>query len=157
VLIGNADPSASSSVTFTNLKASTRYRMALNLYGSSTGIYLRVRFREGSTDKATSYYIGSFSAGHTGATGNYLNGSNNTHMEIGRLIAGVDSLFSGTFDLSIAQSQNSAYINGTAFVDYDALVNVFAGRNDQMATCDGITIYPSTGTFTGNIKLYEYK
>lgn len=154
VLIATATPSAASNVTFTNLTAGKRYRLMSSLTSSANGNNIGLRFRENTTDKATNYMgAGWYATATTGATGVYTLNSNNRVW-----LTGMFSTIASPYTLDIyLHSSTTALWNGMWF-DVGNNTSYYAnGYNSSMSNVNGISIYPESGTFTGTIKLYEYR
>jgi hypothetical protein len=154
VLIGTANPSAASSVSFTSLTVGKRYRVNASLLANSAQ-YLYVRFRENSTDKATNYVGASFFTGANNTSGiNWYSNAESTLMPIGDTSSTLYNNLS--FDLYV-NSLSQGSLHGQEF-DVSTSRAVFYGmRNSSMSNFNGFTITISSGNFTGQIKLYEYR
>lgn len=153
VLIGSSNPSAASSVSFTNLTVGKRYRLAISLLGSSDNLELHFKFRENSTDKSAGYYGAGWRTYYSGSSEIYtLN--NNTKIWLLNLHTADYNSVSLDFYLN-TNSQGNVIAQG---FDSNVAQAFFIGaRNLQMSSVNGISVFPATGTFTGKIKLYEYR
>lgn len=157
VKVSSTTLTASSGHIVTNLTAGSRYRFIVNVNGSSDGAIITVRFREGSTDKATNYYGASGFAAYDNAAGVYLYDNNAVSFRMIRVSSTTDRETLAVFDLFIASTQNAATLTGVGMSSSAYTQIHFGAQNTSMATCDGINIYPSAGTLTGKISVYKYE
>lgn len=130
-----------------------KYKIYLDVT-NSTLAQCYFRFRTGTTDKASEYYGAGFKSNYAGATGSNQAKNNGTEgwvCQIATSAAFVD------FDLYKA-SGTTAGIKGLSSDQYDAQVIMFAYWNNGLtSSVDGFTIYPSSGTMSGTLRIYGYK
>lgn len=90
----------------------------------------------------------------------------NTTVSAGRLVEDAGAcggIASTLMTLSHLELTNVAMASATGFTSYTntpvsgALVTLHAGTHNQTTAYDGITIYPTSGTITGTIRIYGYK
>jgi len=153
VFIGTANPSASAGVSFTNLTVGKRYRLEANLYGSAV-VDLYFRFRENSTDKTSTYYQGGIRVNEAGTNVSVsLNNSGYLNLISLQDTALHNSL---SFDIHFITGSHAS-INGTMYNNRTTSAAFMGGYNASMTAVNGFSLFPSSGTMTGNIKLYEYR
>lgn len=149
--------SASSTCVFTGLTAGTTYKVVGALNGSATANIL-ARFRESSTDKATDY-AGAF-YGYSGGVLNGSTGSTSIQLDVtGSQAANKQSFF--VFDYYIYSAGTSAFINGQSNGGDSAAISSpryisYNAQNLSMTACNGLSIFLSTGTMTGQVTIYSY-
>jgi hypothetical protein len=151
-----------SSISLNGVFTSTydNYRVTMRISGTSTSdAFMRTRVRVGGVDNSTasSYYQtslysgGSSASGNSGIQDNMLAGiTNSTYATSGSWI----------YDYISPALASQTLINAHTFYTLTA-----GARYLEMVDCyhnattafDGFTMYPSTGTITGNIRVYGYK
>lgn len=163
--IANSGGSASASggaVTFTTVNSVSlngvfsstyqNYEIVLPFESSSTGADMTLRLRaSGSDATGTNYYIQQLyvlgANAPSGATGNnaqYVFAGSGTTKYAGRITLYRPNEAANTFANSFFWNQATALM--------------FRGMEHQVASAyDGFTIYPSTGTITGTVRVYGYK
>jgi hypothetical protein len=159
VLIGTANPSAAANVAFTSLTAGGRYRIVGRVIGTTTATGLYGRFREGSTDKTSSY---SATLWGVVSSASFIQSSTSEFQisTLGTQASNKVSFFS--LDLYVHTDRTAGYVNGQSNGADSSAGNSpryisFGGFNVSMSNCDGFSIFASAGNLTGQIKLYEYR
>lgn len=157
--LGTVTFSGVSSVSLNGVFNSTykSYRMVTSIDSGSATANLRTRFRaSGSDDSSSSYKVSGYYAFLEGAGSSFTTNTTTTYFDWGNYLNGAYPSFT-TSDINnpyLAQhktvlsqvvSNNGAYL-GQNFLQLYAGTTVF----------DGITVYGSTGTFTGTISIYGY-
>jgi hypothetical protein len=135
------------------------YRIMFSDYGTVAGTATRaMRMRATSTDTTTGYYqAGTYVNQSTGPTRAYnANVAQFTSGDVGDYNGGTTSsldLFS-PFLSSTRTSMTSLYQGvGTG----SAFFGMYQGWLDNTASYNGITVFPTSGTLTGSIRVYGYK
>lgn len=153
-LLATENPSASTGVIFTGLSSGKRYRILANLLASANGNNFGMRFRENSTDKATNYNgAGTSTKYNNGAITSY---TLNANTRIWLTNSGDVIPFTASIDVFL-HSASRATFNFQLLNSFEGSGVVASGWNTDMTNVNGISIYPEAGTFTGTIKLYEYR
>ena len=127
------------------------YLIKMKIASTTSGADLYMRFREGSTDKATSYYGSGFQTGAAGTSGVFGAVNNGTFFNIGQAFTDVDTNFliidvlrTATKGVFVSRCQESA--NSRQFSS--------GGVNTAMSSFDGFTIYASSGNVSGTAYIY---
>jgi hypothetical protein len=141
------------SVSLNGVFTSTYENYRIVVYGkSTTGVALFARLRLSGTDASGSNYtyLEQYVNSAGGPTRSYTASQTNG-------VLGVVGANYSCISTEICGPQIAQYTPWTAMsMRDDALVNT--GIVHQLATSyDGITIYPNSSTFTGNIRVYGYK
>jgi hypothetical protein len=145
----------STGVSFTGLSVGTRYKYIWRGYTSADNVAVNIRFRENSTDKATTYYGGQVGYGYDGT--NYAAARNNVTTINGIETGGsTQSYYSQITGEYIIWAANAASTIFQAQTHYSPFFKVVGISNAAMTNCNGISIYPASGTFTGSISLFKY-
>ena len=151
-LITTSSPSSTATVNINNCFSSTyqNYVIVMNLTGS-TAVDLRLRLRTSGTDATTNYayqYLqlssttlnsgrdnpaGSWIAGAVRSTGNYYS------------TVGISNPFA---------SAESSYFANTQDSGSGAILDIRCGSHSTATSYDGLTIYVTSGTITGSIRVY---
>lgn len=152
-LVTESNPSASTGVSFGNLVVGKRYRILASLLTSSAGNVINIRFRENTTDKTTGYYAGGYSV-------NYLANTSTYSLNNAGQIDFAD--FNNTFQSAISidlfiPAASYGLINVQLLNINGGRAYFYGGYNVSLSNLNGFTIYPSSGTMTGKISLYEYE
>ena len=154
VLIGTASPTAASSVSFTNLTVGKRYRIMASVNATTSGASYQLRVRQGSTDFASGYYGGAFSVSYTGGTGAVNAANNASIITLGLVEPGLFDTIE--FDYKL-QSATESTISGFHWFRNGIAQRYFGYMCAGTTTPNGISIIVSSGTFSGNIRIYEYR
>lgn len=156
IQLTNTTFAASSAVNFTNFFSSSyiRYRLMFNLYGSSNND-LYIRFRENTTDKATTYdtvhVIGNSNSTATayGATNNtFIYGRQFTTSSTAQTVASLDIF---------RPAATNGQLTGLVYNGLNLNIAAISGTNASMTNFTGISLIPAGGTITGSATLYAYQ
>jgi hypothetical protein len=152
-LVQTQTVTGSTGVSFTGLTVGKTYKIITNVLGSVSLAALNFRFRENSTDKASSYY-GSGRYTIPNGTVNSLSYANIANFDFMNLDTTQKNLAS--YDMSVISSSLGLII-GSVHSPVGDYVGFSGCKNNSMSAFNGFSIYPSTGTMTGTIKLYSYQ
>jgi hypothetical protein len=156
IQLTNTTFSASSAVNFTNFFSSSyiRYRLMFNLYGSSNND-LYIRFRENTTDKATTYdsvhVIGNSNAtasAYAGLNNTFIYGRQHTTSSTAQTVASLDIF---------RPAATNGQLTGLVYNGLNLNIAAISGTNASMTNFTGISIIPAGGTITGSASLYAYQ
>jgi len=155
VYIDGASFSGVSSRSFDNVFTSTyeNYKVLINITKSGVG-NLRIRMRAGGTDNTATTYksVASFEDANSSAAG-FVKIFNGSTMDLPDL---VDASVTLTF--MNPQSTKYTTVNSENFLfrytSGGAYMGTFAGIFDNTNSFDGFTLFPVSGTITGNIRIY---
>lgn len=148
--------SAVSSVSINDVFTSTfeNYLLKIIVTGSVENESLTTRFRIGGVDTSSATYIvQNLDANNTSVTA--LRGTQSS-----ATISGVTSDHKSGIDVNLYSPQLAvvtAYSAFAAFSRVGGLIKLFAGTQTDTTQFDGITLFPVSGTMTGNIRVYGYK
>ena len=122
---------------------------------SADGNDIQVRFRAAGTDSAAGYYYGGVVATSAPTTGT-VSGTNGNQFVMQQTSTARTSI--GTVDISspFGMARTSYNANVAAFTTV-AFVRAIGGMHDTTASYDGLTVFVSSGTFTGTIRVYGYR
>jgi len=154
---GTVTFTGSSSVSLNNFTSSSydNYRVIMKTLGSVDGSSLRFRFRENTTDKATSYFGSGYYSRYQAGVGLYTNENNGTFCI--PVSNDINEYSNASFDFYKSSSGATGTILGSSF-DADATSTVHFGFwNYSMTNVTGFTIYPSSGNITGTVRVYGYR
>lgn len=154
-LINNTSFTTQTAVNFSNVFSSayTAYKVLIQVKGS-TSLTLSARFRENTTDKSNGGYYGASGIAAFGGQFQIGDAFNNTNQFTLRTLSTDTSLMS--LDIS-RPSATTANLTGTLF-DIPNGQAVFIGiGNGGMSAFNGFSLYVTTGTFTGSVKIYGYR
>lgn len=154
--------SAVSTLSVNNCFTSTykNYRIVLNIDDtSSTGASTSLRWRAAGTDNTTSNYYNTARAWSDTGTNDY---SVATGSGTGVYLLFNDSETSAmSFDVNNPQTAIYTTMYGTGNIGLSGSwtigAMIHASKFIQTTQFDGFTIYPSTGTFTGSVRVYGYQ
>jgi hypothetical protein len=156
-LVATATASAAASVSFNNVFSSAfdDYIISLDLVGSTIST-LQTRLRVGGVDNsAASYTYASFYMESTGGYGAAWNAASQT--QINTTLLGPTNLQAVTFGVNnpFLASNTGGTTAGSIARAASVFYTFFGGWTHAANTSfDGITFYTSTGTMTGNIRVY---
>lgn len=147
--LAEVSPSAASSVNMNTVFSSTysHYLCEYTLTHSVSTVGLQVRMRLVTTDDTTTNYHDFTSSGPTTQTGQ-------TSMRLAFLAL---SGSWGTFDIwhpATAVATRFTGLNG--IVPTSPSCNYFSAAHNVATAYDGMTLFPSSGTMTGVIRVYGY-
>jgi hypothetical protein len=162
---GSGSISTTGAVTFTACTAISlngcftstyqRYKLLISAYASTTST-LNMKFREGTTDKSTSYYGGAHYVQYNNVSGVFNLSNNATNFEL------IDTMQTSSTGLSFIdstidfQSALSGAITGQTF-EQIGIVSYFGYKNQSMSAFDGFSLIPTTGNITGTVSVYGYR
>lgn len=157
VLVSQQSFSAASSVSINNCFTST-YNTYLVItqgtHSSTTGAGIKFRYRSSGVDNSTASYFWQYWQG-TGSTVNAGRVNSDTSFEVG-LLAQKDVfeiMLTNPSEAAIKSLKTSSTYNTSA-----GIVSIsYAGATSISTACDGFTLYPSSGTITGTVKIYGYR
>jgi hypothetical protein len=155
VLINSTTLSAVSSVSLNNVFTSTyqAYRIVVDVVASAAAVsYVRLR-SNGTDDTSTNYHQQRITAGSTTLAGSRVVSGNNFRIGDINTTRGITWMDISDPMLPQATVITQMYGWGTGSCELGMGFHEF----DSVATFDGITFYPSTGTMTGNMRVYGYK
>lgn len=153
-LLNNTSFTTQSAVNFSNVFSSTysAYRIIMQVTGSVGGTSLTCRFRENVTDKTTGYSGASGIAAYGGQfqIGDAFNNAAQFNFR------GITST-TGLVSVDLCRTATTGVLNGNIF-DFPNLQAAFIGiANSGMTNFTGFSLYPGSGTISGNVKIYGYK
>jgi hypothetical protein len=155
VYIGGASFTGSSSQSLNNVFTSTyeNYFIALNITSKSVTSYTNVRLRASGADNTTSNYqsIASYAQINAGTAGDskLANGTTYQLNDAGDLMQ--------TFHIMNPQTAQNTVLLGTQTVfkiASDFYSGRFSGYFNATTSFDGLTVFPTSGTMTGTIRVY---
>ena len=138
-----------SAVNLSSVLSSSYNFYTLNVYakGSSAGAFINLRFRENTTDFTAANYATASQYYQTGGgVASYSSNGSNTVINLANIGTGASSI--SKIDLT----RISATEGSLTFQSWDAHFNqgiTGAARNNAMSNFNGLSLYPSAGTFTG--------
>lgn len=155
-LVSTQTLSASSGISFSSLTVGTKYRLIWRGYTSADNVQVQIQFRENTTNKGTGYYGGRVGRDYAGTNEDL---SINNANFVGALIVGKVSpdYYVGQFELEfVIHSLEVATATLLSMSQYSASFKTLGFTNKAMTNCNGITIYPASGTMTGSTSLFKY-
>ena len=164
-LLSSTDASSSSSVSL-DLFSSTykNYKIFLSNISGSANDWVKVRFRRSSSDVSSSdYYNANFQVYKTSSAQGDFNNSNFGDDALRIFVMGQASGRVGSSELTIFDPFGTTYTQMTSYSTYwenstSYRTSIQGGTlQDATTSVTGITVYPTSGTFSGNIKLYGIK
>jgi hypothetical protein len=153
-LLNNTSFTTQSAVNFTNVFSSTYtfYKVIATITGSTT-LTVNMRFRENTTDKTTGYFGASGVAAYGGqfVLGDAFNNASQVNLRA------VTPTNGGSISFDLMRTATNAEMSGT-LVDVPNGQGVFFGYNNiALTNFTGFSLIASTGTISGNVKIYGYK
>jgi hypothetical protein len=153
VLLTSQSFSAVSSQSFNNVFVPTYDFYMVNINWSSTASSnLFVRFRESAADITTNYYGSGFEYAYNNTHANFGAVSNGSTMNVmqtnttkGSNLVGYFTSEKGSGGSVVSAFSGQGYGAGTG--------SIFTYASD-VGSADGFTIYPTSGTITGQLSLY---
>jgi hypothetical protein len=161
VYVGGAPFSASSSQSLNNIFTSTyqNYLVVVNIDSVSTAANINLRMRASGTDSSASYYnnilYNDISAGSASFGNIQVNNGNTWKLAD----ANSSTHFGFSFNLfSPQQAKTTTLESGSHGYLYGAVYyqSLNGGVHAVASAYDGLTIFPASGTMTGNIRVYGY-
>lgn len=124
-------------------------------FTTSTGAELRTRLRNAGSDNSTTNYVHQFmEAGATSVSG--FRGTGQTSFYIGYSDGGTNTIMMDLIDPKSTQPTGLFTRNIRNYASTPFLMIGSTGFN-ATTSFDGATIYPSSGTISGIIRIYGYK
>lgn len=144
----------------TNTFTSTykNYQIVLSVSAASSNNIHYLRFRAAGSDLTTGYFSSSLIFTDQNTTSNIVQ-FNQAQATIGYQITGFENVYNFTIynPLGTATTTKLTYLGQSATAAYNAGGMVVGSTNRTAGTAsDSLTIYPSTGTFTGEYRVYGY-
>ncbi len=132
------------------------YRILIDVASSSGDPELRFTLRKSGTDAATNYFTGSWLVDGAGTLNFSQNG---TYSRLNIAYAAAANTCSTSLDIFKPQTSNNTNWNGQATnsTGSSARTVAFGGAHLTADTYDGFTLTPSTGTWSGTIRVYGYR
>jgi hypothetical protein len=161
-LVVSSSFSAASSVSLDGCftSAYANYRIVANITaisGSSVNVLMRLRAASTDNSDANNYRWGSTVYISNGTSAN--TSSTNSYFFLTFLddSACVSALALDLYRPAVADDTHiSGFVTRGKPGDHGA-INTLAGLHDDATAFDGLTLYPSTGTFTGTVRVYGYR
>lgn len=150
-LITTASPSATATVNFNNCFSSTyqNYMIQFNLTGS-TATDTKIRLRSSGTDATTNYNIQYFQASSSTLTGGRFSDTNWTT----GAIRSSGNLFSTVYISNPFAAAETSYFCQAQDPLSNAMIDLRSGNNTNATSYDGMSLFISSGTMTGSIRIY---
>ena len=154
-LINTTTVTAQSTVSFNDVFSATydNYLILMTLSGGS-GVDINYRMTLGGTPNSTA---SSYVAQRIVVSSTSVNGLRITenkgfigNIETVRSVTRLEMFMPFKAEATLVLSQNNTALSGGYVYDTH-------GSHNQAISYDGITIYPSSGTITGNIRVYGYQ
>lgn len=155
--IATANPSASSTFDFTSISSTYKHlQIRYSVSGSVNGVGVRIRFNSDTGSNYYSHYLygdgATAGAGYQGITTSGIIGSVTTTSNV-TYVGVVDILdYTSTNKNKTVRSLFGFDANGSGEVDFFSAL-----WSATPVAITSITIYPSSGTFTGKFALYGVK
>lgn len=132
------------------------YKIIIENFGSSLGSALNMRLRVGGVDRATSSYFYGAEFQRTTGVNAALSANGTTQFDFNRIPT--NTVNQGSVVINLV-SGNTAQSTKVSYMSYgedssSGLSVVGSGICIVGANSDGMTFFPSTGTFTGTMKVY---
>jgi hypothetical protein len=157
MLIANQSFSSAASVSLNNVFTSsynTYLIITQGTHSATTGAGIKFRYRSGGVDNSTASYFWQYWQG-TGATVSAGRVNSDTSYEVG-LLAQKDVfeiMLTNPSEAAIKSFKSSSTYNTTA-----GIVSIsYAGATSISSACDGFTLYPSSGTISGTVRVFAYR
>ncbi len=164
---GSGSISSTGTVSFTSASAISlnncftsnydNYKVIINLTAASTSANLQPRFRLSGTDSSASYYNAHMYLVSGTGTGTVQQDANISSMSLGDYSSTSQTI--AVLDIFNVFAASVTPFNYQVGMSYSTASRSFvgAGIHNVATSYDGITIRPSTGTFTGTVQVYGYK
>ena len=170
VAVGSGSGSADSNGTVTFSGASSvslngcftsaydNYKIVINnILGTADNVYLTTRFRVSGTDNSSAnYYWGSFYADITNNTSGIQSGSGDTTIQLGYTPRNDSSGLSYDITSPFLTAPTSLAGQTVSRAASSRIAIAFQGHYSSSTSFDGTSIFPQSGTITGNIRVYVY-
>lgn len=150
-----------STVSINNCFSSTyqAYRIVCSFSSPSADSFLRFRLRAAGTDSVASYYGMKLTVNTAGSVGSYGDANAQYLAIVTTDSAATSTNYSAFIDIidPFKTSSTTLFMNNTGLDNAGNSMSYFGGNAHYVSTSyDGFTIYASTGTFSGNIRVYGY-
>lgn len=159
-LISKTDFSAVSSVSVNGCFTSAyeNYRIVATITtGTVNEADVKLRFRTSGTDSSTGYYYGGWVSTSANSTGTSYQ-SNGTETAIAQTSTVSNEANYGTADIyRPALAVQTGYHISTAGNTSVAYLRTLSGGHWVSTAYDGFTLYPTSGTMTGTVRVYGYR
>lgn len=158
VLIASQSFSSASSISVNNCFSSTydRYLLALSVTGTSATGYQYLRLRSSGVDSTTTYY-GAMSGWRSSAS-TYTDASNNvSQFTLGTAANNHSHWIINIFNPALSNALTNFSGTMSAIDGTSTYMCSIGGNHQTFAAYDGITVYPSSGTLSGSLKIYGYR
>ena len=159
VLINTTTFSAAASVSINNCFSATyeNYQIVVSKFvGTGNGDF-KIRMRSAGTDASGSNYTFQLFTAN-GTTPDYARYSSQTAGQIASIRTDANG---SDVSLNIFRPFVTSPTNMTTGVGYDsysgAMISNFVSSHSLSTSYDGFTLYPSTGTMTGTVRIYGYR
>jgi len=154
-LLASVNFTSQSSVSLSNVFTSefTNYRLLLNVTGFSTGTDIRFRLRDNTTDNTSTFYA--TTGIYTNVPSSAVNNYSSAYGQTSGLITGGNNSASAAVDIFNPNVASKTYLTHQSTRVYGDMSWLTGGSYfDQSTVFNGITIFPFSGSITGNIRLY---
>jgi hypothetical protein len=150
-LITTASPSATATVNINSCFSSTyqNYIVIANLTGT-TGVDLKSRLRASTTDATTNYNVQTLQANGSSVSAARFSDTNWTS---GALRSSGNTFVMLNISNPFAAAESSYFAN-TQDPASQAFIDIRSGNNTNATSYDGLTVFVSSGTMTGSIRVY---
>lgn len=161
-LITTQSFSAASSVSVNGCFTATYENYLLAAwYTTSGGVDVRLRMRSSSTDNSTSNYFFAGTRTTTAASVSGFGGASATYFQVCSATGSSPIATSFAIHLMSPQAANRTQYSGTG-AGYAGGTSTYTaetmgGQFVDTTAFDGLTLYPSSGTITGTIRVYGYR
>jgi hypothetical protein len=150
-LIATASPSATATVNINSCFSATyqNYLVIYNVTGTA-GADVKLRLRVSGTDATTNYNVQVLSANGSSVTGTRFT---DTQWTIGATRTSGNS-FATTYISNPFATAESSYFGNAQDPSSNALIDIRSGNNTNATSYDGLSIFITSGTMTGSIRVY---
>ena len=129
------------------------YKVNLQIACAVGGSDVLMRFREGATDKATSYYSSSYASTAANTSGIFGAVNNGTYIYLGTAFTDPDA---NMISMDILRTASKGTLVSRCMESTNSRQFSTGGINTSMSAFDGFTIYPSTNNISGTAYIYGY-
>lgn len=132
------------------------YRLVIRGVTSAQTAIVRMRARIAGVDTTTSVYSYGIGYVQNGGMARLTGASSDTGADIAW---GGNQFFASSIDIMGPALVTPTIYQGSGFCRYDAVSTsiMIGGSHHTAVAMDGLTLYPVSGTFTGNVRIYGYK
>lgn len=156
--LSNTTYTTASTISVNNIFTSSyqNYRLVIRGVTSAQTAIIRIRARIAGVDTTTSVYSYGIGYVQNGGMARLTGASSDTGADVAW---GGNQFFSSSIDILGPNLVTPTVYQGTGFCRYDAVSTalMIAGSHHTAVAMDGLTLYPISGTFTGNIRIYGYR